>query len=749
MSGTPATSRSTDMSTLRSPITGETLVLNAGAWSGVYRGTETDPPPPPANDVAPAFTAIPTQVGGLARVYAGDWSPPSVTTTVHIGYGATAATFVPVGEPGTEKTLTSEFAGQRLSARVTARNGTLAGPPIWIDSGQDISGTDTNWPADIDPSAWDATEITDEAPEGRRLISVNSSVTVPSGYLLKLYSGNEDGGLPTTAAATITPGAPYTTIGSLLVGTTCFNSLAWLRQSDAAIQRAHGPRTGNTTDQQKSFVMVGLDEEPPPPADSDFTPNVTVSTIAAVRSAAAAKIALGFSSDDDYVIGLNASTSGVFDLTGLVNNHATRTTKRIIVRHVGTFTEAANGHPACSVKHTGALRFTNSRGIWGALLNIQTNSGSAITDAGSDLCGLTYCFLVASTAQTTTIPNGIDYIFRQTGANFTLSHCLLRGGKAGGILLENVGGPHPGGTHEIGCMIEYVEVDEHKAYWNVDNSQFVRNWGCRRRAPKAPGTNPHYDYWQTQGLYHRNNLNYGNVILQQIGGGIVNQVFFHRFEAGPDPTDWLYFEGTRWEQNLSFTGLGQELGGAHTPGIGIRYNTSITCGDPGLAVGAVIEALAPRDYNYVAVAGASSAQSGPNGLSRNTGFSVDTNGDGKADDVIRTYSAIAGDFEFGIPWMSDTATGNPMVAEASQTLKAFQPKVGTRLHWNHPNPVGAYLRSRELFDRDYRETVEATVGYKVIPHAWPVLPAWRHMYNRDGWVDDDYTGSYDANGNPA
>lgn len=98
------------------------------------------------------------------------------------------------------------------------------------------------FPADLDNEDWDAVEATALSPGGRRTLSVDSSVTYPAGFVIRMYSGTSSSGV-LTAASTLeipTPGTPVNTSegGALATGTVCYNRPAWYRSSDGAMQWA-------------------------------------------------------------------------------------------------------------------------------------------------------------------------------------------------------------------------------------------------------------------------------------------------------------------------------------------------------------------------------------------------------------------------------------------------------------------------------------------------------------------------------
>lgn len=857
---------------------GEILVLNAGAASGLYDPAGSGTPVAPAliPGFPPAFTITPTQVGALARVYAGDWSPIGTQFSVTFGY-ISGGDFVPVQTltgNSPSFTLTPAFDGHVLAARVVATHDGISAAPILVNSGQMISGANTDWPANIAAADWTAVEVRDAAPAGRRRITVSPSVTIPAGYHLRLFSGTASGVTPDSTGAILTPGAAFTTIGSVPVGSACFNTLGWHRIADNAIQMAHpvaeqksftilgldysntfppdiapsqwsaqeirdtapeGRRTitlastvviptgfrmrlysfltpvtedtipdatwaqitpgqtystvgtvstGSTVynamaweriaDAQfalahpatdtKSFTMLGLEVGPPPTgpvADPSVIPNIIVSDLTAVRSAVLAKISAGFSNNDDYVIGLNASSSGTLNLNGVKNPHATRTGRRIIIRSVGVFS-----HYDCSVRHTGMVDLRNARGIWmNRFRHITGTHPQNMNLSGSTLCGVERCMIDGITNYALINPavtvggGGTDQLVNLDNAvSVTVRHNLIRGVDAKAVSAN--GCRDNPSIH--GNVLDWVAQDDWKLSGNINDFEFVRNWRARRKAYWGdPGYDPHEDFVQHEGrtMPMYGNTCWGNVSMLTPAWG------WHGVRGSDNGTN---HQELFWQQNSVAAGGGGVRSWRFEQNILFSTNATIHCAnfapEDGIGYardnGCFLIGNFANQVNGISGPFVSNARNilvGYFGGSNTPSYRSDNKGQG-TDGIfysvgnigVKNYSIYSEFFLRGIPFMAN-ASGTAWKPMAQTMLDAIEPRPGTRMHWLWPDiKVGPTERLREIFDRPYREAKALTVGYGLVPGdvGWPVAKIWNDTHNANNYVDCKITRSstYDANG---
>lgn len=745
---------------LRDPTSGAVLLGGGGDYVGVYGAPEAAVVPTVAAEfVSPAGV----KVSDLAKVRILSATPAEYTLlSVAFGVGSAVTDFVEHVQATLnsqsgyfEGTMPPSMQGQALSALVTIGADRVI-RSIIVDSGVTVGAQTSSWPADIPAGSWTATEVRDAAPAGRRKVTVQAAIAStydPALFEIKLYSGPTDGAMPTEFGATLTPGTDFTTVGSLLTGTTCYNNLAWRRISDGALRLAH------PAIEQKSFVIQGLNVTVPPTSDPALSPDVIYSAPGSVRAQVANWIAnpsvapAGKSATDDRVVAVNASTSGDFNLSDLVVPASAGF--RVIVRHLGTFSD-----DGCSVIHTGPVRIQRSRGIYLAMMHLRPpgqawpssgTANSALSIELSSFCGASQCIIEAR-APALTAPAGLTTSWNGTvvfmsGDNLTLTHNLIR--YAGGGMATYGTGAGLTDCLIAGNMYDLAWADDSKFGGVWTNVRHERNWGSRRFQAGVAG-DPHEDFTQHQGTKSINCRYWGDVIMNGHEGKGARQAYWH---SKHDLT------GTSIEQCIAFITANFVAGSATTWSAAPAHHlTLVLAGDPGRGnpsqpkcsaagadqnacfqnlVGSDIIGYGNRDYNYVTWAGSDGAsRSGPNGELRIVG--------GRSQ---RNYSTIAADWRYGIPWQD--SAGN-LIPESQQFIKAWEPAQGRRTHWLHSNPVGAHLRLREIFDAAYRAVAKAAAGYDVFPFAWPVLGQWHKIWNGNSYVADGYTGSWDPiSGRPA
>jgi hypothetical protein len=581
---------------------------------------------------------------------------------------------------------------------------------------------------------------------GKRTVTVSSLVTVPSGYELRWYSGPNLSPNPATGDATtaMTPGTPYTTNGSMPVGVACHNMLFWYDIARNAWQRAHP--AGDII----SFTIQGIEGEPGEPADPTFTPNVTVATVAAVRAQfntwnASTKTA-------DFVCGINANTSGTFDLTGLQNTSAFR----FWVRHVGTFTDYQ-----CSVRHSGAIRLDSSRGVYATRMHVVTGQSEGVTMTGAVQCGYDRCLLEVSRLGDgegsgavnphSSFPWAINTCRIRDNTDCRFSNNLIRFGLKASVIIERCTN-----LRFFGNMTSWFATDDIKVWDRADGLIFERNWGGRKSST-APGQAPHHDWFQHQGENLHNSRFWGNVCLSGRNAwwfgpaGLGQQGFFHRPDAQNLKGKTLFISNTTWEQNIIAIDNGSiKFAGApetSQTNCSASNNTLLTVW---VANAFALSAVQSNARNFIA-GGNEPGQTqgiGTNGVGIAIGKGDYTDSQGVFHPAVRNYSPLANWFTHGIPLQNSGGT----MANPPQPIKCIHPKAGTRLGLDNTGiTLGAHIRSREIFDETFRTAQSAAAGYKVLPAdcGWPVAGTWHDDYNYDDYVESTYTGSYDSNGDNA
>lgn len=712
---------------VRNPISGTILVPNAGLWTGVYRNPTVEIPPPPVppswlSTDQPGFATPPTGiVGSVINLNLGTPVPDTALVSALIGTGTGAedfsGPFIVTG--GTQP---PQWAiGSNIIARFIVAQGDLT-KTVFVSSGVlVISAGGDGFPegysltGSMDGSGdWSSVEKRSGDVPGLRTFTLKSSVIVPTGFTIRAYSGSASGGIATNSDTfPMTPGQSFETGGSLPIGSTCYNHVYLRKNSDGAYKKV----SSNTV----IFTILGLTTPTNPPATfPDLTNDQTVSTLALARTAALNKINSGLSGD--WVIGYTTASSGTADLSNIVNPYATSTTNRIIIRPSGgTYSGTTADDASCSMKHIGNVSLNGSRGVWFAAAEIT----GFVSAESSTLCGITNCIVQGRTPSTTIVPTiGQRFLIDIRNATaFTVSHCVVRMSNDGAIKFER------GKSCNIyGNITDYLVSDEYKVWDYLEGSSHERNWSCRFYFP-APGSHP--DYFQNQGIRHINNRHWGNVILADARLS-VDAWYCQGYQFGTDPTKGgatLSATGSTVEQHITVQGLTFINGYQAAPWGTDKYNTNIALGDqpgPRHTFGS-----SPRDYNLIATTGSSAnASAGPNGVSISTGSPG-----------ARNYSGLSAYFDY---WELMQNSAGVFTSSNTQVLKTLLPKSGTRAHWLHPNPVGAYLRSREIFDPSYRATAEAAAGYPVYPFSWPVLATHRKRYNSDAFVNDAYTGTWNS-----
>jgi hypothetical protein len=315
---------------IRSSVSGQVLVLNAGSHTGLYYSTGLLPSDQVVEwTTLPSFDEpIPSRVGSVVTVDPGVVSPEGAVVNAEIGTGSTDETFTAY-ITGATGTIPSGMAGAEMTARFKVQytpenpqSPDFPLPPVNYPSltiirrsGVTISGTEpVGFPTALTSGQWTAEEVRDVAPAGRRRILVASTVSVPTGYQLALFSGALPASTePGPTGAILTPGTAYTTNSSLNVGATCNNRVWWKRISDGAF--------GNPSD-TKSFTILGLEDDPgdpdypdPPTSFPAANQTLTAATQSAIVNAMNARKATGATSR--WIIDIPPGNYGNLSLAGL------------------------------------------------------------------------------------------------------------------------------------------------------------------------------------------------------------------------------------------------------------------------------------------------------------------------------------------------------------------------------------------------------------------------------------------------
>lgn len=458
------------------------------------------------------------------------------------------------------------------------------------------------------------------------------------------------------------------------------------------------------------------------PAPQSVTPDVTVSTVAAVTNQLAqwasnwnGTVPSGKTTSSERVIGINASSSSFWDLRNLTFP------QKVWIRSVGTFTDWG-----CSVKLTGHIDFTGSTNIGFTLCHIigaeqifLETKPPVVQWKNSTGCGFYRCFSQGREASSDDYGGGFSNNqtgILATGRNFSpgtvndafVEHCHLGWTENGGGIAE-----HTWNDFVISSNVWYaIAHDCFKPLATFNRLDFNRNWDSRGRYA-GPNTNHHEDF------------------IQHRGGSINDSDFWGNF-ACPDTDLWL--KGTTPNTGTSYQPFFFEQEGVQN---NIRFKHNVTMADQGYLKFEINASNILAEYNsgyqipsgntigLTDDAGAMTYQNnvtfGPNTVGNATNLSIDSVSNSSPD-----YTALDAEYPVRGPREGDS-------------IQYFKPKPTSQLHWNHSNPKGPYLRLKEIF-QDGGIYVPGNVG-------WPVAAPWEDMYNFDSGLSTTYTGNYDADGN--
>jgi hypothetical protein len=255
-------------------------------------------------------------------------------------------------------------------------------------------------------------------------------------------------------------------------------------------------------------------------------------------------------------------------------------------------------------------------------------------------------------------------------------------------------------------------------------------WAARRLNAKA-GTDFHEDFFQIQGGSWDGCLVRGNVMARAKpwwygAARSAHQGVFFREVGGVIPVS-----NTVFEQNILCTNNGViKFVDVQQSNVVARNNTALWVGGASDVTPASIEA-ATRERNLTCSHWTNDQGAGKDGIV------IDVK-----DMTTPDYAAMSTYFANGVPLQS--ASGVPK--DPPGMLEDLEPKPAGATHWLHAGTqVGAATRSREIFDRAYRDALPT----KVLPGdvGWPVAAIWNEVWNANDKVATSFTGTYDADGN--
>ncbi len=440
------------------------------------------------------------------------------------------------------------FGASGAGATIDPATGVLTLPTDAVRSGEAVTVTATNSggaasasfqvtvedpavtvPAAIADGLWSASEVRDAAPAGRRQISIDASVVVPTGFELRLYSGPQAGGAIAATNRVMTPGQTYTTSSSMAVGTTCYNCLYWRRTADDQWTLASG---------EKAFSIDGLSTATPPvigfPAANQ---TLAAATSAALVAALQARIATG--STAEWVIDLPSGDYGNlaiddFKLPGrTILRSANYPATGAKFRSVGAQRAKNVQFQFCSFDRTGLgyiatmIRFQGSSGcgISYSDLNFNmTKTPNAGTKGWVQNVGTGVHLWRDDDTQTTTT----DFTFYMNYLHGVADCAVWVASCSNSTFAENVFADIGGDDFQFG---------------NSVNVKFINNWGSRRKYPAWSGTDyKHTDFIQCDSRYvYSENVEFtGNVLMKGVWEGLTEIPSQGLFSSKSFTRNWSY-----------------------------------------------------------------------------------------------------------------------------------------------------------------------------------------------------------------
>jgi hypothetical protein len=424
----------------------------------------------------------------------------------------------------------------------------------------------------------------------------------------------------------------------------------------------------------------------------------------------------GKTAADERVLGIDASTTGTLNLSGLTFP------QRVWVRHIGTY----NDDYTCSVHHTGNVTLQNSTNVVAYLMDIRADASSTyslgyITWSGTTDCGFIRCTLsgVPFDPQVTNYGSTAGCMTPTGTTNSILKNCVYRFhgvyfwkcfGTNTNFLVEGNMGLYTGGdefvvatnAHPVGHVHQFNYADRHHAF------------------------NPSYhnDYWQQNtNSYNSNTTWLNNVIYRgawtNVSTGAENgwQCYFTTASVkGSEVGPWLH------ENEIILNG--HQTGIEWVAGTGTRTSRYITCLDSDTSAGQT------ANTRYPTIRGQDAATTERNLVSTiGTGFqtSEGTNG------VKLTISASN-----HTPYLTYLTN----IPTELTDLWDIRPVVGSRAHPDYTPSnmrVGAFDVFERLNAKDPQQLL-SMVG-------WPVATLFIADFDTNNNWGSTYTGVFDADGN--
>lgn len=631
------------------------------------------------------------------------------------------------------------FSGRALGYGVTgggatidAATGVLSLPTGTVLSGETVTVTATNsggsaeasflltiedpdaFPLPLADSAWSAVEVRDVAPAGRRRIEVAGTVVVPEGFELRLYSGPQAGGVQDLTGRILTPGVPFTTNGTLAVGSTCYTLLFWRRIEDGAWAPAS---------REVVLQVAGLDTTTTPPTGSDgyaalpAANVVSAASWSAVDALIAARIASGVAGT--YYIDLPNGNYGA----PVVNRQA-GSNQTIIIRSQN---KNVGGTHIGGAKFTG-LTFGASRGIYLEFVDFD-RAGLGWTHLVVDMRTSMRCGISYSRFRVTVPPSG-GYTYdsyggvQGVGARYTVDATgtgpqsytdttpgvTLFGNAFVGLSVRHI---YTGGS--FNAVIEqnvFSHSKEDNIHVSWGGNQVIRdNWHARDiysdynpNKPSDPWN--HCDWLQADGggtgAPLSNFLISGNVgMLRDYNSRVQANPVQGMFSSSQGNQNWVM------EQNIVVTNTsnGLQIGGpaANNSGHVIRRNTLLRCIDyPDV----VASGSGVRGTFVSAAPGVVAAECVQNVVTKRTSEPAGFGSGGLA--ILGGYNSWAAIDRYYTS------------ARRTSTFYELRPVTGQPTHWAYS--AGPAVGAAEKF----RRTLVDKVGFPKVGPAWAL---WKQDYD--------------------
>lgn len=381
--------------------------------------------------------------------------------------------------------------------------------------------------------------------------------------------------------------------------------------------------------------------------------------------------------------------------------------QRVTVRSVGPYTVGASFpyKPSTGADITNDVAINNCTNLRCYLLSFRKASGNGNTNSGFERCSLQ-----GPQTNISSVPSSVGSSHQNSDA-FYYKSCRIASFFDYGVSID-------GGMTNLSFeenVFEFIGDDNLKGRNPnsnpIANSGAIvrRNWWSTYNTTSA-GSHP--DIFQAHTGSWPNLLFWGNVGILKYTNTLLQGVWL---------SDSSVTDNLLCEQNIhcinGLPGLNCQGGTNQTA----RYNT-ILRSELG-ASGSIQTRWTPLinggfdtlSNNFVTASwsGQSSGE-GVNGIKLVIG---------NANNAVPNWSVYAPYF-----------TGRP---GNNSDIGAVEPVNGSRAHWDHATPCGAYLRSKELFLDGVG--IPGNIG-------WPVAESWTRQYNNLGSITTSYTGTYDSNG---